>query len=191
MVARVGRRSDTTLRAAIAERQAHFGRFDLHAGVAVPAGDLERLEHLARYVLRPPVAQDALELTADGKILLNMRRAWHDGTRAILFEPHELINGRICASLTPVGFAIKLPKASRDILRKRRGVKSLRYFANGPLKKEYVVLPKALVGDRIAFEASSKRASRTCSVSRRPTNNRRRTNRSPNEQAVSKSCAAV
>jgi hypothetical protein len=60
-------------------------------GVAVPAGDRERLEHLVRYVLRPPVAQDALALTADGKILLNMRRAWHDGTRAILFEPHQLI----------------------------------------------------------------------------------------------------
>src|SRR2546425_2585972 len=55
------------------------------------AGDRERLEHLSRYVLRPPVAQEALELTADGKILLKMRRAWHDGTRAILFEPHELI----------------------------------------------------------------------------------------------------
>jgi hypothetical protein len=32
-------------------------------------------------------------------------------------------NGRICASLTPAGFAIKLPKESRDVLRKRRGVK--------------------------------------------------------------------
>jgi hypothetical protein len=59
--------------------------------VAVPAGDRTRLEHLCRYVLRPPVAQDALELTDGGKILLTMRRAWHDGTRAILFEPHELI----------------------------------------------------------------------------------------------------
>jgi len=56
-------------------------------------------------------------------------------------------NGRICASLTPVGFAIKLPKESRDSLLKRRGVKPLRYFAKGPVKKEYVVLPKALIGD--------------------------------------------
>jgi len=56
-------------------------------------------------------------------------------------------SGRICASLTPVGFAIKLPKESRDILLKRRGVKPLRYFAKGPVKKEYVVLPKALSGD--------------------------------------------
>jgi len=38
---------------------AHIAGFDLHAAVAVPAGDRERLEHLCRYVLRPPIAQDA------------------------------------------------------------------------------------------------------------------------------------
>jgi TfoX/Sxy family transcriptional regulator of competence genes len=57
-------------------------------------------------------------------------------------------DGRICASLTPAGFAIKLPKESRDVLFKRRGVKTLRYFAEGPVKKEYLVLPKALIRDR-------------------------------------------
>ena len=57
-------------------------------------------------------------------------------------------NGRICVSLTPAGFAIKLPKESRDVLFKRRGVKPLRYFAKGPVKKEYLVLPKALIRDR-------------------------------------------
>jgi len=39
----------------------------------------------------PQVAQDALKLTGDGKILLSMRRAWHDSKRAVLFEPRELI----------------------------------------------------------------------------------------------------
>jgi TfoX/Sxy family transcriptional regulator of competence genes len=57
-------------------------------------------------------------------------------------------NGRICASLTPAGFAIKLPKESRDVLFKRRGVKPLRYFAKGPVKKEYLVLPKELIRNR-------------------------------------------
>ena len=56
-------------------------------------------------------------------------------------------SGRICASLTPVGFAIKLPKESRDIFLRRRGTKPLRYFAKGPVKKEYVVLPEAMVRD--------------------------------------------
>ena len=58
---------------------------------AVRAGETERLEHLCRYILRPPVAQDALELTADGKVLLRLRRPWRDGTRAICFEPSECL----------------------------------------------------------------------------------------------------
>ena len=59
--------------------------------MAVPAGDRERLEHLIRYVLRPPVAQESLELTPEGKVLLRLRRPWSDGTRAILFEASELL----------------------------------------------------------------------------------------------------
>ena len=55
------------------------------------AGETERLEHLCRYILRPPVAQDALELTPDGRLLLRLRRPWRDETRAICFEPSEFL----------------------------------------------------------------------------------------------------
>jgi hypothetical protein len=72
-------------------RQTHIEGFDLHANVAVRAGENERLEHLCRYILRPLVAQDALELTPDGKVLLRLRRPWCDGTRAICFEPSEFL----------------------------------------------------------------------------------------------------
>ena len=72
-------------------RHAHRQGFDLHANVAVRAGDRRRLEHLCRYVLRPPVAQDALTLTSQGQVLLRLRRPWRDGTRAIRFEPSELL----------------------------------------------------------------------------------------------------
>lgn len=88
---RIGRRRNAPLVALGGERQAHIDGFDLHANVAVPAGDHSRLEHLARYVLRPPVAQEALELTPSGNVLLTLRRTWNDGTRAVLFEPYELI----------------------------------------------------------------------------------------------------
>ena len=56
-------------------------------------------------------------------------------------------DGRICISLTPVGFAIKLPEKSRDVLLKEKGTKHLRYFPKGPIKNDYVVLPKAMVDD--------------------------------------------
>ena len=72
-------------------RHAHIAGFDLHANVAVRAGENERLEHLCRYILRPPVARDAVELTPDGKVLLRLRRPWRDGTRALCFEPSEFL----------------------------------------------------------------------------------------------------
>jgi TfoX/Sxy family transcriptional regulator of competence genes len=56
-------------------------------------------------------------------------------------------NGRICMSLTPVGFAIKLPEESRNMLMKQKGTKPLRYFPEGPIKKDYVVLPKTMLKD--------------------------------------------
>ena len=57
-------------------------------------------------------------------------------------------NGNICISLTPIGFAIKLPEKLRNKLMKERGVKSLRYFSKGHVKKEYVVLSNRIVDDK-------------------------------------------
>jgi TfoX/Sxy family transcriptional regulator of competence genes len=56
-------------------------------------------------------------------------------------------NGKICVSLTPVGFAIKLPEESRTSLLKQRGTKPLRYFPKGPIKKDYVVLTREMLSD--------------------------------------------
>ena len=53
--------------------------------------------------------------------------------------------GRICMSWTPVGFALKVPEASRNILVKQQGAKYLRYFPKGPIKKDYVVLPESML----------------------------------------------
>lgn len=57
------------------------------------------------------------------------------------------VNERICISLTPVGFAIKLPEESRNALLKQKGTKRLRYFPKAPIKKDYVVLPKIMLKD--------------------------------------------
>jgi len=60
-------------------------------------------------------------------------------------------DGRICISLTPVGFAIKLPEESRNILLKEKGAKPLRYFPKGPIKEGYAVLPIAMLKDAKAL----------------------------------------
>ncbi len=57
------------------------------------------------------------------------------------------VNGKICATLTPAGFAIKLPEKNREKLLKEEKAEKLRYFSNAPIKKDYVVLPKAITDD--------------------------------------------
>ena len=57
-------------------------------------------------------------------------------------------DGKICISLTPAGFAIKLPEDLRTELLKEKGAKPLRYFPKSPVKKEYVVLPQRIVDDK-------------------------------------------
>jgi TfoX/Sxy family transcriptional regulator of competence genes len=56
-------------------------------------------------------------------------------------------NGAICASLSPVGFGIKLPVDIRDELFKTGEGTELRYFKSAPVKKDYVVLSQSIVDD--------------------------------------------
>lgn len=65
----------------------------------VPARDRARLERVCRYALRPPVAHDRIQWTADGDVLLALRHRWSDGTTHLRFHPLELLER--LASLTP------------------------------------------------------------------------------------------
>ncbi|HYT15342.1 MAG TPA: TfoX/Sxy family protein [Burkholderiales bacterium] len=56
-------------------------------------------------------------------------------------------DGRICMSFTTAGFALKLPQEARNTLVKEQGAKPLRYFPKAPIKKDYVILPKAMLKD--------------------------------------------
>ena len=76
----------------------HHG-FDLHAGLCVHADERDRLERMARYALRPPVARERLHWTDDGQVRLALRRPWADGTTHLLFDPVELLER--LAALTP------------------------------------------------------------------------------------------
>jgi hypothetical protein len=65
--------------------------FSLHAAVRIAANDRDGLEHLARYLARPPIATDRLSQLADGRVMLRFKRPFSDGTAAVLFTPFELI----------------------------------------------------------------------------------------------------
>jgi len=57
------------------------------------------VERLCRYVLRPPFAQERLRRRGDGRVALELKRAWHDGTRELVFEPLEFLER--LAAMTP------------------------------------------------------------------------------------------
>ena len=54
-------------------------------------------------------------------------------------------NGRICASLSPAGFAVKLPALLRSSLIHERKGKEFRFFTKGPIKREYIALSDSVI----------------------------------------------
>ena len=80
-----------------------------------------------------------LELGGAGRLSLECR---HFFGGAALYA-----DGRICASLTPVGLAVKLPPASRQAMLADGRGRPLRYFDGGKVKREYVVLSEAVAAD--------------------------------------------
>jgi hypothetical protein len=76
---------------------------NVHAVQWVDGRDRARLERLCRYITRPPLANERLERLPDGRVRLELKRVWRDGTAALLFEPDELIS-RLCAAVPPPRF---------------------------------------------------------------------------------------
>ncbi len=56
-------------------------------------------------------------------------------------------NGNIFATLSPAGFAVKLPLETRKSLIEEGKGTEFRFFANGPIKREYVALSESTVAD--------------------------------------------
>ena len=56
-------------------------------------------------------------------------------------------NGKIFASLGPKGFAVKLPADTRKSLIEEGKGTEFRFFAHGPVKREYVALAESTVAD--------------------------------------------
>jgi len=86
-----GRQDGVESEAPIPPRCVREGGMSLHADVAVPAHDRNRLERLCRYVARPPLATDRLEEMADGRLAYRLKARWRDGTTHVVMERHELL----------------------------------------------------------------------------------------------------
>jgi hypothetical protein len=76
---------------------------NVHAKVRVHGNDRAQLERLCRYLGRPPIAQERLTRTDDGRLRYELKRVWKDGTRAVVLEPLDLI-ARVVAMIPPPRF---------------------------------------------------------------------------------------
>jgi hypothetical protein len=72
----------------------------LHVGIEVEAEQREKLERLARYVSRPPVSVERLDLTAQGQVRYRLKTSYRDGTTHIVLEPLDFI-ARLAALVPP------------------------------------------------------------------------------------------
>ena len=57
------------------------------------------------------------------------------------------VNGNIFISCGKFGVALKLPPEALAMLFKKKGVKLLKYFPNGHVKKDYAVLSKRILDE--------------------------------------------
>jgi hypothetical protein len=74
--------------------------FSLHARTTARADDLRGKEQLIKYVLRPPVAQERLELLPDELVRVTLKRPFKDGTVAVDMDPLSLLC-RLAAAVPP------------------------------------------------------------------------------------------
>jgi hypothetical protein len=70
------------------------------AGIGVEADQRAKLERLARYVSRPPVAIERLALTAQGQVRYRLTTPYRDGTTHIVLEPVDFM-ARLAALVPP------------------------------------------------------------------------------------------
>jgi hypothetical protein len=61
--------------------------FSLHGATCVAAGRRDRLEHLIRYVMRPPIADERLRRLPDGRVACALKKRWQDGTASVVLDP--------------------------------------------------------------------------------------------------------
>jgi hypothetical protein len=81
--------------------------FSLHANVAVPAQARDALEHVCRYLLRPPLALERLTERSQDQLVYALPHPRRDGSTHLLLDPLELIEK----------FAVLIPTPRFHLLR--------------------------------------------------------------------------
>jgi len=73
--------------------------FSLHAAVRVGADDRKRLEQLCRYITRPALSDERIQLSAAKQVESKLKTPWRDGTTHLVMNPLEFMQ-RLAATAT-------------------------------------------------------------------------------------------
>lgn len=65
--------------------------FSLHAAVRVESHERKRLEQLCRYITRPALSDERVQLNAAGQVELKLKTPWRDGTTHLVMTPLEFM----------------------------------------------------------------------------------------------------
>lgn len=74
--------------------------FSLHAAVYCAPWEREKLEKLCRYIARPAIAEDRLQMSPSGEIILKLKTKYSDGTSHLLFSGLEFVE-KLAALVPP------------------------------------------------------------------------------------------
>ena len=73
--------------------------FSLHAAVRVQAHNRRRLEQPCRFITRPALSDERVQLNAAGQVQLELETPWRDGTTHLVMSPLEFMQ-RLAARAT-------------------------------------------------------------------------------------------
>jgi len=105
--------------------------FSLHCNTSTNTHARDHLEKLIEYIARGPLSNERLEITDDGKVRLQLKTPWRDGTAHLLLSPHEFLE-KLAAIIPP-------PKSH---LVRWGGV----FAANSPFRKKIILKPEEKKG---------------------------------------------
>jgi len=125
--------------------------FSLHANTTTATHQRDRLRKLIEYIARGPLSNERLEIRPDGKVLLQLKTPWRDGTSHLLFTPSEFIEK--LAAITPP------PRAH---LVRWAGV----FAPNSPFRKEITLKPEIKKGFEFRSENKDQKAIKNYSWSK-------------------------
>jgi hypothetical protein len=107
--------------------------FSLHAAVRVEAHDRKRLEQLCRYITRPALSDERVQLNAARQVELRLKTPWRDGTTHLVMSPLEFMQR----------LAALVPRPRLHLIRLGVRTTSLREVSKPPLHEHGVRAPTA------------------------------------------------